>query len=64
MSWRLWIWQGDGLDGELVAEVEGGGVERETAEVDPEVELIAGAAATEAVEEVPADVNREATWVA
>jgi hypothetical protein len=48
----------------VVAEVEGGLVERELVEESPEVELIAVRAAVEAAEEVAVEVGGEAASVA
>jgi hypothetical protein len=62
VSW-LRVFECDGLDAETLAEVEGGGTECEAADVNPEIELVARPPTTEAVEEIAADVNREATFV-
>ena len=59
--WRLRIFQREGLEAEALAEIEGGGIEGEAAEVGPEVKLAAGSLTTEALEEIAADVDREAT---
>ncbi len=57
---RLRVFECDGLDGEVAAEIESGGIERQSADDGPEVELIAGSLAVEAAEETVRDVNREA----
>ena len=56
---RLPVCEEGRRDGEEVAELEGGGIERLAEEGGPEVELIAGAAAVEALEEVPVHVDGE-----
>lgn len=57
--WRLWIAEWDGLDVEVAAELERGGIEGETAEVGPEIELVTRPLTSEALKEIAADVNRE-----
>jgi len=61
--WRLRIPEWDRLDVETVAELQRGGIEGETAEVSPEVELVARPPTTEALKEIAGDVNREAPLV-
>jgi len=58
--WRLRICKWDGLDAEAAAEIEGGGMEGEAAEVNPEIELVPRPLTAEALEEIAGDVNREA----
>lgn len=60
---RLRIIEGSWLDVELFAELKRSLVERETREVGPEVQRVAGAVAVEAAEEVLVNVGREATLV-
>ena len=57
--WRLRVSEWDGIDVETVAESECGGIEREAAEVRPEVELVSRSLTSEALKEMPPDVNRE-----
>jgi hypothetical protein len=45
---------------EAVAEIKGGGAERQAAGGGPEIELIAASTTMEALEEITRDVNREA----
>jgi hypothetical protein len=55
----LRICENDGFDTEAMAEIKRGWVERLVGDCDPEVELIAGLSAAEALEEIPRDMNRE-----
>ena len=59
--WRLRIGEREGLDAELAAEVDSGGVEWLAAGCRPEVELIARLVASETAEQMPRNMNREAT---
>ena len=61
--WRLRICRFEGLDAEAVAEIESGGMEGEAADVNPEIELVSRFPTTEALEEIAANLNREATIV-
>ena len=57
------VFECDGLDAEALAEVEGGGTDREAADVNPQIELVARPPTTEAVEEIAVNVNGEAPIV-
>ena len=50
----------DGLDAETMAEVEGCGMEGESADVNPEIELVARPLTTKALEEISVNMDGEA----
>ena len=56
---RLRVDEEDGRDRQAVTELEGGGIEPLAEEGGPEVELIAGTEAVEALEDVPVHVDGE-----
>jgi hypothetical protein len=56
----LRICECDGWDRQAAAEIESGWSERHAAGGGPEIELIAASTASEALEEITGDVNREA----
>ena len=55
------VFRREGVEAEALTEIEGGAIERVAAEVGPEVELVARLPTAEALEEMAADVDREAT---
>lgn len=57
---RLRISEYDWRNAEALAELEGGGIERAVGDGTPEIKLIAGLTASEAVEQIASHMNREA----
>ena len=63
MVWWLRVFRCDWVDVELSAEIESGRSEREAADVNPKIELVACPPTAEALKEISTDVDREAPFL-